>query len=327
MGKPKRQLQQPTEHWEQLELLFTSPQQRQYELIRPVVLFGQPAAERARETNHPQRTVSRHAKLFLEHGMASLFAVPPAPPTPRFPPALRTLIADLRAEHPSLHLREIANICFVRYGRRPSLQTVKRILAETPSRVMERRYPLFHQIDDPVTRRIAIIRLHAEGWNAKSIAEYLQTSRATVHTTLKRWTEEGFQGLPNKSTAPHRPYRKVDFRAIREVRRLGRNPRIGAWRVHAALRRMGIKLSPATVGRMLAINRELYQLRRPAKRTHEKTAMPFRAGYRHQFWTVDIRYLDMHRLGGGMVYVIAVLENYSRAVLASAISRRQDTTA
>ncbi len=35
----------------------------------------------------------------------------------------------------------------------------------------------------------------------------------------------------------------------------------------------------------------------------------------------------MHRIGGGMVYVIAVLENYSRAVLTSAISRRQDTTA
>jgi hypothetical protein len=139
MAKPKRQRQQPTEHWEQLELLFTSPQQRQYELIRPVVLFGQSAADRARETNHPQRTVTRHAKLFLEHGMASLFGVPSVPSTPRLPPALRTLIADLKAEHTSLHLREIANICFVRYGRRPSIQTVKRILAEAPSRIVERR--------------------------------------------------------------------------------------------------------------------------------------------------------------------------------------------
>jgi transposase InsO family protein len=327
MGKPKRQRQPPTEQWEQLELLFTSPQQRQYELIRPVVLFGQPAAERARETNHPQRTVSRHAKLFLEQGMASLFATPPASPTPRLPPALRTTIVDLKAEHPSLHLREIANICYVRYGRRPSIQTVKRILAETPPPAVKRRYPPFHQIDDPVTRRIAIIRLHAEGWNAKSIAAYLQTSRVTIHATLKRWAEEGFQGLPNKSSVPHRPHRKVDFRAMSEVRRLGRNPRIGAWRVHAALRKMGIKLSPATVGRMLALNRALYQRAHPPKQTHQKRPMPFRAGYRHQFWTVDIRYLDMHRIGGGRVYVIAVLENYSRAVLASAISRRQDTTA
>jgi putative transposase len=42
---------------------------------------------------------------------------------------------------------------------------------------------------------------------------------------------------------------------------------------------------------------------------------------------VDVRYLDMHQLGGGMIYVITVLENFSRAVLASAVSRSQDLTA
>ncbi len=54
--------------------------------------------------------------------------------------------------------------------------------------------------------------------------------------------------------------------------------------------------------------------------------MPFRAAYRHQYWTVDIRYLD-HQLGDGNVYCISILENYSRAILASAISRTQDLTA
>lgn len=327
MAKPKRQRIAPTEQWEQLELLFTSPQQRQYELIRPVVLFGEPAAERARATSTPQRTVARHAQQFLAHGMASLFATPPPPPTPRLPPALRDAVIALHAEHRSLHFREIARICYVRFGRRPSVKTIKRILAEAPPMVGERRYPRFHEIDDPVTRRIAIIRLHAEGWNAKSIADYLHTSRVTVHTTLKRWVEEGFRGLRNKSSAPHRPQRKVDFAAMLAVRRLGHNPRIGAWRVHAALRRMGIKLSPATVGRMLALNRDLYQGPRPKRCPRAKKAMPFRASYRHQFWTVDIRYLDMHQLGGGMIYVIAIMENYSRAILASALSRRQDTTA
>jgi hypothetical protein len=36
---------------------------------------------------------------------------------------------------------------------------------------------------------------------------------------------------------------------------------------------------------------------------------------------------DMHRLGGGMIYCISILENYSRAILASAVSRSQDLTA
>jgi hypothetical protein len=55
--------------------------------------------------------------------------------------------------------------------------------------------------------------------------------------------------------------------------------------------------------------------------------MPFEASRRHQYWTVDVRYLDMHQLGGGMIYVISILENFSRAILASAVSRTQDLTA
>ena len=35
----------------------------------------------------------------------------------------------------------------------------------------------------------------------------------------------------------------------------------------------------------------------------------------------------MHRLGGGNIYAITILENYSRAILASAVSRTQDETA
>jgi hypothetical protein len=56
--------------------------------------------------------------------------------------------------------------------------------------------------------------------------------------------------------------------------------------------------------------------------------MPFKAERRHQIWSVDIRYLDMHSLQGiEMVYCISILENFSRAILSSAISVRQDTEA
>ncbi|MGI8551185.1 MAG: integrase catalytic domain-containing protein [Dehalococcoidia bacterium] len=37
--------------------------------------------------------------------------------------------------------------------------------------------------------------------------------------------------------------------------------------------------------------------------------------------------LFLHRLGGGMIYCISILENFSRAILASAVSRTQDLTA
>ena len=63
---------------------------------------------------------------------------------------------------------------------------------------------------------------------------------------------------------------------------------------------------------------------------YQKKKMPFRAYKRHGIWTADVRYID-HDLPPpeleGNAYVIAVLENYSRAILASCVSRSQDTSA
>jgi putative transposase len=101
----------------------------------------------------------------------------------------------------------------------------------------------------------------------------------------------------------------------------------GEFRLHAALLQLGIKLSPRTCGRILALNRALYGFEKPQKAPHEPKPMPFQAARRHQYWTVDVRYLDMHQLGGGMIYVISILENFSRALPASAVSRTQDLTA
>jgi hypothetical protein len=47
----------------------------------------------------------------------------------------------------------------------------------------------------------------------------------------------------------------------------------------------------------------------------------------HEIWTADIRYVTRAIPAVGNAYVIAVLENYSRCVLASAVSLTQDTTA
>src|SRR2546426_1168694 len=84
---------------------------------------------------------------------------------------------------------------------------------------------------------------------------------------------------------------------------------------------------PAHLWTHSGLNRKLYHLQLPVKRDHPKKEMPFKAVRRHQYWTTDIRYLDMHQLGGGMIYCISILENFSRAILASAISHRQDTEA
>ena len=322
-----RPAREPTDDWQQLDLLVRFPEQRTYELIRPVVLFGHSPAERARRTGTPQRTLYRQAARFEREGMASLFGPPKVERHRTLPIEIQRAILALKAEHPALHTYEITTICWVRFGHRPSPHTVKRLLAEEPLPVLpRRRFPPYHQIADPAEARLAIIRLHSEGWSKQSIADYLQVSRETVRTTLKRWIVEGVAGLDDKSRAPRHPARKVDLRATHAVERLQENPELGAFRVHAALRQIGIHLSPRTCGRILALNRRLYGLRGPEAKAKEPKAMPFAAQRRHQYWTVDIRHLDMTDVGG-KAYCVSILDNYSRAILASGVFPAQDLSA
>jgi len=323
-GRARRRVE-PTDDWEQIELLCGWPEQRDYELIRPLVLFGTPAAERASETSAAsERTLQRRVVRFEAEGMESLFGSEHAR-RKKLPPAIRRHIVDLKAEYPSFNLNEIAGAVYVRFGRRPDHKTIRRVLAEEPIPLrFVRCYPPYHDIPERRERRAAVVALHAEGWSAKAIAGYLRVGRSTVYRILKRWAEEGPEGLEDR---PHgRPkggVRKVTLKAMEAVRRLQQNPNLGEFRVHAALAQIGIYLSPRTCGRILALNRELYGLRKPKGPLKEKREMPFQATRRHQFWSADIRYVDDHKLGG-KVYVISVLDNHSRAILSSALTRTQD---
>jgi putative transposase len=334
MPKRRYEHREPTHEWLQIRPHLKDMAQIKYELIRPVILWGVSAKERAIETREPRSTIYYQANLFDVAGMASLLPPEPPPPVPKLdkrilPPPMRQAIVDLHAEYPQHHIDEIARILYIQFGRRPSAQTVKLTLANGPKPSRDtRRFGLFSETTDSRERRLTIIRLHAEGWTPTSIAGYLGTSRQTVYTTLKRWIQEQFAGLPDQSRRPNQPATKVTLRAMQEVKKMQVNPELGEYRISAALEQMGIKLSPRTCGRILALNRELYHIQMPIHGHRSKKEMPFKAERRHQFWSVDIRYVDMHRLEGeDKIYCISLLENYSRAILASAITRRQDTDA
>lgn len=333
MSSLRRSRQQLTDDWQQLRLLVTSPEQATYELLRPIVLFGQPAADRARETGVPERTLRRKAVRFAEQGMQSLFD----DPTPmaerdrrRLPPETRRAIVDLKAEYPPFSLREIARICRRQCGRPVDHQTVRQVLVAEPLPLNPpRRFPPYAAIPGPVQRRLAVVRLHREGWSTRSIAGYLDIARSLVYEILVRWKTEGWPGLEDRPFGPQQPARKVDLKAMAIVRRLQANPELGEFRVHAALAQQGIDLSPRTCGRILAQHRAMGVAPRRASGTPvEPQAMPFAAAYRHHYWSVDIRYIEDHALADPKpVYVISVLDNFSRALLASVISPRQDLTA
>jgi transposase len=178
----------PTDQWQQLELLLDTPGQRSYEIIRPVVLFGEPVPERATTTQTHARTIYRTVARFEAAGLRGLEPPPTLERHQRVPQEIRQAIVDLKREHPPLHFREIATICWARFGHRLSHHTVRRILAEHPPPPRtSRRFPPYHALPDPFTRRKAVLQLHLEGWNKVSIAAYLDVHRHTVDDILRRW--------------------------------------------------------------------------------------------------------------------------------------------
>jgi putative transposase len=329
MPGPKRERRARTDEWASIKQWTLWPEQELYEQIRPLVLFHETAGERAKEIDVPQRTLARKADAFERYGMASLFSSGEqggARTTSKtLPEEVHHLIVDLHTELPTMSWREIAEVCYIRYGRRPDHKSVKHIATSgPPSSLSARRYQPWHLIPDPAERRLAVIRLHAEGWSVTSIAEYLQTSRPTIYTTLERWAEEGVAGLEEKSRARKQP-RKTTLQVRNEIRKLQQNPLLGEWRMHTALLRLGIEVSPATCGRIMAANRQLYGLEQPKREGRPKLEMPFKAVRRHQYWSCDIRYIEEHLLPDPKpVYVITIFENFSRMVLSSTISPTQN---
>jgi len=322
---PRRRRVEPTDEWEQIELLCGWPEQRDYELIRPLVLFGSPADVRAEETGASSgRTLRRRAARFQAEGIESLFGSEAARGRKKLPPAMRRLVVDLKAEYPGFNPNEISRVCYVRFGRRPARKTVKRVLQEEPVPLrFVRRFAPYHEIPERRDGRAAVVALHAEGWSAKAISGYLRVGTSTVYRILRRWAEEGPEGLEDRPHGRPSGVRKVTLKAMEAVRRFQQNPNLGEFRIHAALAQVGIHLSPRTCGRILALNRELYGLKKPRGPVKEKREMPFAARRRHQYWSADVRYIDDHELGG-RAYVISVLDNHSRAILSSALTRTQD---
>lgn len=124
---------EPTDDWELLLPLFTWPEQRAYEELKSLALFGESVAERARQTGVPERTMYRRVERFERDGMLSLFAPDPAAARAKrqgLEPHIRRLIVELQAERPKLNHNEIANIVYVRTGRRLGKHMPGRVLAE-----------------------------------------------------------------------------------------------------------------------------------------------------------------------------------------------------
>src|SRR3954452_12482513 len=132
MASRTRTLLEPTEDWQQLQLQLNWTEQTRYELIRPVVVFGAPPVERAKQTGVSARSLYRRVSRFDELGMQSLFEAEPVEDKRTLPTSYRQAIVQLKAEYPAFRPDELATICETRFERRPSRATVQKILSTTP---------------------------------------------------------------------------------------------------------------------------------------------------------------------------------------------------
>lgn len=227
MGRRKRRRADPAHDWEQIELLCVWNEQKDYERIRPLVLFGESVPERSAQTGVSERVLYRKIAAFREEGMGSLFASPKAKRRV-LPPAIRRKIIDLKAEHPPLNLEEIANICGALFGRRPDGHTVEAVLEESAiPRKLVRRFEPYHEAGDIAESRNAVVIPPREGWSDKSIARYLRVDRSTVYRVRRRFEEEGEKGLTDGPGGRPKGVVKVDLRAMNEVRKMQENPELG----------------------------------------------------------------------------------------------------
>jgi transposase InsO family protein len=103
----------------------------------------------------------------------------------------------------------------------------------------------------PLGRTILVERVLVHGWSATATAEAMGVSRATVYKWLRRFEDEGRDGLVDRSSAPHRRPRALPRRQVKRIlaarRRLGWGPhRLGPSlghprsTVYGVLRRSGV---------------------------------------------------------------------------------------
>jgi transposase len=328
------------EDFEQIRLQCIDAIQHDYEVIRPLVLFAETAAERSRQTGLERTVVGDKARRFVMEGMLGLVDQRPeraGRKSHRYPDAVAAYILYVKQLYPPIHLGEIVRIVQRKFGYKTNHHTLKRFLARSEMPLqLELNLPTFAAFEDAYQARWTVVRMAYEGWNKKSIAACLKLSRAHVYTILEAFARDGFAGLEDQRTRPpQHPANQLSLPLFKEILDLQHEyPRAGRFRIRGLLGQQRAEPLPSerTVGRAMAINRQLHGAPGPWRSAREDQPtevsfkhLPYRPAYRHHLWCTDIRYLV--QLEGSWVYSICILEGYSRKIVAGMASLHQDLTA
>jgi putative transposase len=329
----------------QLQLLFSDPLQREYEVIRPIVLFAETVTARSEQTGIDRSTVGEKARRFIQDGMLGLLdqrSTQSGRKPHTFPDPVARHILYLKQLYPPIHDREIVRIIERKFGYKTNHHTVKHFLERYPIPVqLPLDWTFFHDFEDAYRARWTVVRMYYEGWHAQSIAGCLKLSERHVRRILAAFEQDGFVGLEDqRSRPPDHPANQLTLPLLKEILDIQHDyPRAGRFRVRGLLSqqvqeqgRVDQVPSERTVGRAMAINRQFHNAPGPwvsdkkvDEADNEPKELPYQPLYRHHYWFIDIRYLVQH--DGNWVYSICILEGYSRKILAGMASSYQDEIA
>jgi putative transposase len=309
--------------------------QQRYHAIAPVLAGQATTRQRAETLNLSYGTVHRWLREFRAQGMPGLFSATDYPREPHTPESVIVQLLYFKCCLPSASDRELARVVSHLAERRLHHETVKALLARYPFwRYPEFQRPMRYPVPrDPQQRRLEMVKLKAQGWTEKRIAQLLGCSRNTVMKWLRRarlaapQPDGGRPGLWDLSSAPHHPRRRVHFGAIYAVLQLQKKyGYAGPFRIRGYLEEdFDIKLSEATVKKIMALNRRVHLApRRPVLiEVREARQGPPRSEHAFQHTFIDLRYLDA-KPEGVQLYSCLLLEGYSRTILAGALTPRQE---
>ena len=247
----------------QLQLRLVDQTQWRYEVIRPLVLFAdRTAAQRAQETAPHPETVRTLHRRFRQQGMVGLLPsdveVIQRGRAGAVPDDVRQEIDRLTALDSGFHYRELARLIFCKCAYPLDDKTAKLLWQQSPVPTQQQLelWP-YHTHPERYQARLQVIKLSYQGWDKLSMSRFLQGSRPTVDTWMRRFEAEHFAGLMDKKRGPKAPPRKIWFPRMVQVYHLQKaHPAAGEFRIWSLLGQPDI--SVRTVGRIMALNKLVY---------------------------------------------------------------------
>ena len=154
------------------------------------------------------------------------------------------------------------------------------------------------------SRMEAVIR-QKEGERVSALARENGVSRQTIYKWIKRFDEEGACGLFDRSRRPRRSPSRISGRTERRILELRMKYGWGGRNIRDLLAKEGIKVSAATVDRVIARNGLIREndKQRPATRRFQREAP-------NQLWQMDFK--GEYRLPGGACWPLSIVDDHSR---------------